>query len=104
MLVPRPDKCAIAALNCKIIQGGTRVNQDLMHGGGRPHRNEIGDAFNTLDLLSSPEYPGTLLRDDLIAFVKQRVRSAEPNFRIEPINHHQNGTQLLNQRDDMQTA
>ncbi|AFK72746.1 hypothetical protein YSA_11024 [Pseudomonas putida ND6] len=54
MLVPRPAKCAIAALNCKIIQGGTRVNQDLMHGGGRPHRGEIRDAFNTLDLLSSP--------------------------------------------------
>jgi len=33
MLVPRPDKCAVAALNCKTIQGGTRVNQDLMHGG-----------------------------------------------------------------------
>lgn len=67
MLVPRPAKCAIAALNCKIIQGGTRVNQDLMHGSGRPHRGE------TLDLLSSPEYPGTSLRDDLITFMKQRV-------------------------------
>lgn len=33
MLVPRPVKCAVAALNCKTIQGGTRVNQDLMHGG-----------------------------------------------------------------------
>lgn len=33
MLVPRPDKCAVAALNCETIQGGTRVNQDLMHGG-----------------------------------------------------------------------
>lgn len=73
MLVPRPAKCAIAALNCKSIRGGTHVNQDLMHGGGRPHRGEIEDAFNTLDLLRSPEYPGTSLRDDLIVFMKQRV-------------------------------
>lgn len=33
MLVPRPDKCAVAALNSKTIQGGTRVNQDVIHGG-----------------------------------------------------------------------
>lgn len=33
MLVPRPDKCAVAALNCETIRGGTRVNQDLIHGG-----------------------------------------------------------------------
>lgn len=32
MLVPRPDKCAVAALSCKIIQG-MRANQELMHGG-----------------------------------------------------------------------
>ena len=44
MLVPRPDKCAVAALNCKAIQGGTRVNLDLMHGGERPHRGDTGDS------------------------------------------------------------
>jgi len=44
MLVPRPDKCAVAALNCKAIQGGTRVNQDLMHDDGRPHGGETGDS------------------------------------------------------------
>lgn len=47
MLVPRPDKCAVAALNRKAIQGGTCVNQDLMHGGGRPHRGETGDSEMT---------------------------------------------------------
>jgi len=43
MLVPRPDKCAVTALNSKAIQGGTRVNQDLMHGGDLPHSGDTGD-------------------------------------------------------------
>ena len=50
MLVPRPDKCAVAALNCKVIQGGTRVNQDLMHGGGRPYRDDTGDSPNLVEM------------------------------------------------------